>query len=96
MAVGQIGMRLNDFCALTPSEFRSVHGRWQEAEEARERAGWERARMLATYAVQPYSKKRLKPSDLMTFPWERPDTKNAAAPERSSAERMKELEARLK
>ena len=40
-----------------------------------ERSAWERMRMLATICVQPYSKKRLKATELMRFPWD--DTKNS-------------------
>lgn len=35
-----------------------------------ERSAWERMRMLATICVQPYSKKRLKATELMRFPWD--------------------------
>ncbi len=35
-----------------------------------ERSAWERMRMLATICVQPYSKKKLKGTDLMRFPWD--------------------------
>lgn len=41
-----------------------------------ERSAWERMRMLATICVQPYSKKRLKATELMRFPWD--ETKNGS------------------
>ena len=50
-----------------------------------ERSAWERMRMLATICVQPYSKKRLKATELMRFPWD--DTKNSPSqpPQRGGA-----------
>ncbi len=44
-----------------------------------ERSAWERMRMLATICVQPYSKKRLKATELMRFPWD--DTKGRSLPQ---------------
>ena len=44
-----------------------------------ERSAWERMRMLATICVQPYSKKRLKATELMRFPWD--DTKGSSLPQ---------------
>ena len=96
VAVGCIGLTLPDFCALTPSEFSAAHRQWMEAQEAREQGAWERTRLLATFAVQPYSKKKLKPTDLLTFPWEQPEKKNAGNPGRSTAERFKELTEKFK
>lgn len=32
---------------------------------------WEMTREVMWSSISPYSKKRIKPSDLMTFPWER-------------------------
>jgi len=46
--------------------------------------------MLATICVQPYSKKRLKATELMRFPWD--DTKNSPSqpPRRGGAVMSKE------
>lgn len=91
VAVGCVGMSLPDFCALSLSEFSTVYRQWADAREAGERGEWERTRLLATFAVQPYSKKKLQPKDLLVFPWEQPEKKNAGNPGRSTAERFKEL-----
>lgn len=54
-----------------------------------ERSAWERMRMLATICVQPYSKKRLKATELMRFPWD--DTKNSPSqPPRGGGELSKD------
>ena len=70
VAVGAMGMNLPDFCSMTPEEFRQAHGAWLEAEESRVRHGWEMARTLSAFILQPWSKKRLKPSDVLKFPWD--------------------------
>jgi len=43
-----------------------------EQQEQRERAEWERVRWLGSIVMQPHLKKgrKLKPTDLATFPWE--------------------------
>ncbi len=91
VAVGCIGMSLPDFCALTPSEFSATHQKWLEAQDVHERRAWERMRTLATFAVQPYSKKRLKPSDLMVFPWERHQEEDDIPAAKSTKDRFKKL-----
>lgn len=70
MAVGCIGMSVDDFCQCTPLEFQAVYEGWAEAEKRRERAAWERTRLLCTTMLQPYSKKRLEPQDVMRFEWD--------------------------
>lgn len=40
-----------------------------------DRDAWERARMIALYAAAPHTKKKLKATDIVTFNWEKSDTK---------------------
>ena len=70
MAVGRIGMSIDDFCRCTPSEFSAIAEGWNESEQHRQRAAWERTRMLCTTMLQPYSKKRLEPQDVLKFAWD--------------------------
>ena len=70
MAVGSIGMRLEDFCRCTPAEFRAIAEGWNDMEQNRERGEWERARMQCLCMIQPYSKEKLSPQDVMRFKWE--------------------------
>jgi hypothetical protein len=42
-----------------------------EAEERAYRVSWTQARWIAATVIQPHSKKSIKPTDLMRFPWER-------------------------
>ena len=70
MAVGRIGMSIDDFCRCTPLEFSAIAEGWSEGEQHRERAAWERARLQCTCMLQPYSKKKLKPRDVLQFAWD--------------------------
>lgn len=89
VAVGAMGMNLADFCSMTPEEFRQAHGAWLEAEESRMRSGWEMARTLSAFILQPWSKKRLKPSDVLKFPWDAvARTERKSPPARSTESRF--------
>ena len=89
MAVGAMGMNLADFCSMTPEEFRQAHGAWLEAEESKMRSGWEMARTLSAFILQPWSKKRLKPSDVLKFPWDAvARTERKSPPARSTESRF--------
>lgn len=56
----------------------------------REKGDWERARFQALCSVQPWSKKQLKPQDLMKFQWEN------TAPEPIDEEELHNLELKAK
>ena len=79
-----MGMSLADFCSMTPEEFRQAHGAWLEAEES-----WEMARTLSAFILQPWSRKRLKPSDVLKFPWDQAGrTERKSPPARSTEGRF--------
>ena len=81
-------MSVDDFCQCTPLEFQAVYQAWADAEQRRERSAWERTRMLCTTMLQPYSKKRLEPQDVMRFAWDR-EMQNAES-EKLSAKEIRE------
>lgn len=68
--MGCIGMGLDDFCRCTPSEFTATWEAWSEREQQAERGCWERLRMECLCMLQPWSKKRLEPRDVMELPWD--------------------------
>ena len=72
MAVGCIGMSVDDFCRCTPLEFRAIHEAWADNERRKERGAWERTRMQCTTMLQPYSRHRLDPEDVLRFEWDNP------------------------
>lgn len=88
-------MRLEDFCRCTPSQFGEIHSAWLKEREYESRRGWEQARFLAMAAVQPYSKKALKLSDIAVFPWEKPVVPKTKQGEASTQERMMQVLSRL-
>ena len=70
MALGCIGMSRDDFERCTPAEFHQVWQRWAEARRDAERGEWERTRVLALFAVSPYTKGNLRAHDILPFPWD--------------------------
>ena len=76
IAMGCIGMSMDDFGRCTPSEFYEVYGAWIDHQQARERTRWEMVRTECLCTLQPYSPKKLSPEDVMEFEWDK--EKNAA------------------
>tara|TARA_R110000796_G_scaffold153325_3_gene269859 strand:+ start:216 stop:437 length:222 start_codon:yes stop_codon:yes gene_type:complete len=52
----------------------------QKALQEHEQSEWERTRWLACCMLQPHAKKgrKLKPSDLMKFPWDKKEKETTA------------------
>lgn len=94
IALGCIGMSMQDFERCTPSEFKAVFDKWQKCSELREQSEWERVRMSCLCALQPYSKKRLSASDIMEFPWEK-DKQAAQSHTGRVEESVEQLRARM-
>ncbi len=86
VAVGNIGLSFNDFCALTPEEFRHIYKAYSEERTAQYQDGWERMRMLAAITLQPYSKKTITPHGLLPFPWEKKKPKHTKTAQAVSKE----------
>lgn len=55
---------------MTLREILNAHKGYVKREKNRFQDDWERIRWLATVNVNIQSKKSVKPSDLMKFPWE--------------------------
>lgn len=86
-------MSYDDFCRCTPSEFSAAAEAWNKIEESRMRRSWEQTRDLMMAMIQPYSKKPVKPTDIMQFEW---DKKKPPKPvEKSTRERMEAVKSRL-
>lgn len=62
------------FYSYTLRELLIASKKKQELMEQEQKDNWERTRWLGMVILQPNLKKgqRLKPTDLITFPWERP------------------------
>ena len=70
MAIGCIGMPLEEFCSLYFEEFENICNAWIEMHEAQAREEWERTRILAAICIQPHIKKKITPKQLLPLPWD--------------------------
>jgi hypothetical protein len=91
-----MGMRLNDFEQCTPFEFSAIAKAWHDNEERHERGEWERSRMQCMCMLQPYSKKQLKPHDVMRFSWDGGDNKDEDLSRDEIMKRFEEAKERYK
>ena len=73
--MGVLCLSPSAFWSMTFGEISLAVDGHREAEEYRERYAWERARWLGAMTFQPHLKKgrKLAPTDLMQFPWEKPE-----------------------
>lgn len=70
LATGCIGMSLTDFERCTPSQFYAIADAWRQQQNSKQQAQWEQVRTLALCILQPHTTHRLKPADIMQFPWD--------------------------
>lgn len=75
-AVGVVGMRLDDFCRLSPEEFSSVSEAFSHNQEQHVEDSWERMRLLAAITIQPHCKNRIRKEQLVPLPWDRKNKDN--------------------
>ena len=71
MGLGQLGLTPSALYGLTFDEFNNALTGMYELMEQREQREWERTRWMATMLLNPHTKKRLTPTDLIEFPWEK-------------------------
>ena len=74
MGMGILRLSPSAFWSMTFGEISLALDANRESEEMRERMEWERTRWLGSIIMQPHLKKgrKLRPKDLMQFPWEKP------------------------
>ena len=87
-AMGCVGMTYDDFCGLTPEEFRHVADAYHDRQEADSREAWERLRTLAAISIQPHIRRKLTPQQLLPLPWDKPKRKKTQAPAVSKEEAL--------
>lgn len=79
-----MGMRRDDFLAMSPAEFAAAADAWIQAEEARELNSWKRARRIAAILIRPHIKKGIPEEKLIPLPCDRAaQRKKKKAPEPS-------------
>lgn len=72
-----------------------MYASWAEREKHLQQAKWERMRMLATITIQPHCRKKVTPTQLLTFPWEKKIPKNTVSRD-IGRERFQKLLQKLK
>jgi hypothetical protein len=71
MGLGQLRLAPSILYDLTFEQFgNAMAGHYQEI-EVQQKGEWERTRWLAAVVISPHTKKRIKPTDLIEFEWER-------------------------
>jgi len=60
----------HQFYDLLPREWQNLVSGWSEQQNRKEQSDWERTRWMTTILLNPHTKKRIKPKDLIVFPWE--------------------------
>ena len=93
VSMGSMGLSLSDFCAMTPHEFNGVLRSWHRTHVEQP---WDQTRLLACAMLQPWSKKKLRPEDIMRFSWDEKKTASArpAHDEQSTRQRFEEIRRR--
>jgi len=84
-------MRLDDFCALTPSEYEAVCKAWRDEQENIMRDDWERMRLSTVIGIQPHLKKKIAAEKLIPFPWEKHKTEAPQVPAEEARKRFERL-----
>lgn len=74
-AVGVIGMRLDDFCRLSPEEFSLVSEAFSHNQEQHVEDSWERMRLQTAITIQPHCKNRIRKEQLIPLPWDKKGTR---------------------
>ena len=77
VALGYLGWTEDQFWDSTPRTFTNAYRGWAKQKEILQRGDWERVRQLAYTLVQVQSKKRLKPTDIMAFEWDKKEVKRS-------------------
>ena len=66
----------SQFYDLLPREWANLVDGWNERQNRMMQSEWERTRWMTTILINPHTKKRIKATDLILFPWENEPKKN--------------------
>lgn len=95
-ALGVVGMRLADFCQLSPDEFSAVCEAFAQRQDALREDSWEMMRLHASISVQPHLTKRVTPAQLLPLPWDRKQAETTPKECLSYDERLRRAEKRMR
>tara|TARA_R110002020_G_scaffold154529_8_gene334424 strand:- start:1320 stop:1625 length:306 start_codon:yes stop_codon:yes gene_type:complete len=67
-----IGLKPSEFWDILPREFFLMQKAYYKKEQQKTQESWEQTRWIAAVLLQPHMKKgkRMKPTELVKFPWE--------------------------
>lgn len=94
IALGQMGMSVEDFDQLTPTQFAITYKWYLKRVEIECKRSWEQTRYILTGILAPYSKKSLAPTDIMNFEWDEKEVARELTKEEieNTRKRFEELE----
>ena len=92
VAVGCIGLSLDDFSNCDYDEFEAICKAWREMTEGKNREAWERTRITAAICIQPHCKKKITPKQLLPLPWDKKRHGSGAQPELTPEQKRKRFE----
>lgn len=84
---------MDDFSGLSPSEFEACYEAWYDWQEDLQHDAWARMRLHGVLSIQPHVKRRLRPAELLPFPWEK--ARKAEVPPVGKVEAWQRLRALL-
>jgi hypothetical protein len=65
-----MGMSYDELYDSTPRTFNNKLIGFNDYQEQLMRDGWEQTRIIAHSTLSPHSKKKLKPKEVLPFPWD--------------------------
>lgn len=84
-----MGLGYDELYDLTPRAFNNKLVGFNSFEEHKIQNDWERTRMVVHSTLSPHSKKKLRPKEILPFPWD-----NKIKPKISSPEHIAEVVAK--
>jgi len=83
-----MGLSYDGLYELTPRSFNNKLKGFSEHHNQSNQDSWERTRTIMIACLMPHSKKKLRPTDVLPFPW---DNKNKPKKEIASKEHIQKV-----
>jgi len=85
-----MGLSYNEMYDLTPRSFSNKFKGFSEVRKEDDRRSWEQTRVIAHITASPNLKKKMKPTELLPFPWDG-EVQKKNAKKLPSPEKIKEV-----
>ena len=72
-----MGLSYDELYDLTPRSFNNQLQGFNDYQEQLIQVGWEQTRTIVHSCLAPHSKKKLKPKEILPFPWDNKRESNA-------------------